>query len=40
VAWHLSLPKKSIIHIEGLLIIRRGKADFPKNLDVNGTDCD
>ena len=32
--------KKSITHIKSLLIIRRVKADFPKNLDVNRTDCD
>jgi len=32
--------KKSITHIKSLLIIRRVKADFRKNLDVNRTDCD
>jgi hypothetical protein len=34
-----SLQTNLINHIESLLIIRRVKADFPKNLYVNGTDC-
>ena len=41
VARRLSLPKKkSITRIKSLLIIRLVKADFPKNLYVNRTDCD
>jgi hypothetical protein len=40
VALRLFFTKNSITHIKSLLIIRRVKADFPKNLDVNRTDCD
>ena len=32
--------KKSITHIKSLLNILRVRADFPKNLDLNRTDCD
>jgi hypothetical protein len=40
VARRLFYTKKSITHIKSSLIFRRVKADFPKNLDVNRTDCD